>query len=88
MDRVATRLRNCFHIVFPDLSVQRISGATRSSVAAWDSIASITLMNVIGDEFGIEVDFDRLGELDSFERICQCLHEAGDAAVQSDGPST
>ena len=36
---------------------------------AWDSIAAITLVNVIEEEFQIQIDFDLLGELDSFERI-------------------
>jgi len=78
MDRLATRLRDCFHIVFPDLPVQQIPSATQSSVAAWDSAMSILLVNVIEDEFGIHVDLDRLDDLDSFERIRQYLSvEAG-----------
>jgi acyl carrier protein len=31
------------------------------------------LVNVIEDEFGIQIDFDRLAELDSFGRIHQYL---------------
>ena len=43
-------------------------------MAAWDSVASITLLNVIEEEFGIELDLDRLAELDSFGRIYDHLN--------------
>jgi acyl carrier protein len=39
------------------------------------------LVNVIEDEFGFQVDFDRLGELDSFDRICQYVKEQQPAAA-------
>lgn len=75
MDPIATRLSNCFETVFPDLPAKDVPIATQQTVAAWDSTAAIMLVNVIEDEFGIQVDFDRLGDLDSFEKICQYLKE-------------
>ena len=38
-------------------------------MANWDSVAAITLMNVIEDEFGMEMDLDDLADLDSFEKL-------------------
>lgn len=73
MDPITTRLVTSFQTVFPALSGAEIKGASQTSVAAWDSVAAITLVNVIEEEFGIEVDLDRLGELDSFERILDYL---------------
>jgi acyl carrier protein len=73
MDPIAARLSNCFQTVFPSLPEAQIPQATQSSVAAWDSTAAIMLVNVIEDEFGIEMDFDRLADLDSFERIREYL---------------
>jgi acyl carrier protein len=75
MDTIATRLSSCFQTVFPDLPPGQIPAARQSMVPAWDSTAAIMLVNVIEDEFGVQVDFDRLGELDSFESICQYLKE-------------
>jgi acyl carrier protein len=46
-----------------------IAGCSQATVATWDSIAAITLVNVIEDEFGFQMDFDLLPELDSFERV-------------------
>lgn len=69
MDAIATRLTNCFQIVFPDLAPPEIPAASQSSLAAWDSTAAITLVNVIEDEFAVQIDFDRLADLDSFAKI-------------------
>lgn len=87
MDPIATRLSNCFQTVFPDLPAGQIPSATQQSVSAWDSTAAIMLVNVIEDEFGIEVDFDRLGELDSFASICQYLQEVQAAGAGGNGAS-
>jgi acyl carrier protein len=38
-------------------------------VQSWDSIAAVTLANVIEEEFAIQFDFERIEELDSFDRI-------------------
>jgi acyl carrier protein len=69
MDDVKERLTKCFEIVFPDLSGDDIALTTQASNAAWDSIAAITLVNVIEDEFGFALDFDVLPDLNSFELV-------------------
>ncbi len=73
MDQTSDRLVTCFQTVFPGLTEPEARAATQSSVAAWDSVASITLLNVIEEEFGIELDLDRLAELDSFGRLYDYL---------------
>jgi acyl carrier protein len=75
MDEIQNRLVNCFQIVFPGLPGPEIPTATQASVQTWDSIAAITLVNVIEDEFGIQMDFDMLPELDSFPRILLYLQK-------------
>jgi len=73
MNETRDRLINCFKTVFPDLPEDQIPGATQATLAAWDSIGAITLMNVVEDEFQTQMDFDRLAELDSFSSICDYL---------------
>ncbi len=75
MDPIANRLVSCFQTVFPDMAAQDIPTASQASVAAWDSVAAITLVNVIEEEFGIQMDLDHLAELDSFERIEEYLRK-------------
>jgi acyl carrier protein len=55
--------------VFPDLDPQDIPNASQASVPAWDSVATITLLNVIDDEFGVLLDFERIEEFNSFTSI-------------------
>lgn len=78
MDNVRERLVDCFHTVFPSLTEAEIVSASQGSIAKWDSVATITLVNVIEDEFGIELDLDQLGELDSFDSISR--HVSGQPA--------
>lgn len=69
MDEITARLISCFQTVFPGMTEAEAAAASQTSVAAWDSVAAITLLNVIEEEFGIEVDFEELPELDSFNRV-------------------
>ncbi len=69
MDEIRQKLINCFQVVFPDMPVDEIPAASTATVANWDSVAAITMMNVIEDEFGLDMDLDDLADLDSFEKI-------------------
>ena len=73
MDEIKARLTKCFETVFPDLPADQIPQATQNSVPNWDSIAAITLLNVIEDEFQITMDLELAGELDSFPKIYEYL---------------
>ncbi len=75
MDEISTRLVTCFQTVFPGMSESEAQNATQDSVAAWDSVAAITLVNVIEEEFGMQVDFDRLADLNSFSRVHDYLRK-------------
>lgn len=76
MDETKSRLIKCFETVFPEMSKAEIENASQSSVAGWDSIAAITLLNVIEEEFEITMDLELAGELDSFPKIYEHLKTA------------
>jgi acyl carrier protein len=69
MDDTRKRLTSCFQVVFPDLTEAEIPVASQERVAAWDSVAAITMMNVIEDEFALQMDLDDLADLDSFAKV-------------------
>lgn len=75
MDETRQRLTNCFQTVFPDLPEAGIATASTATLAAWDSVAAITLMNVLEDEFGFEMDLDDLADLDSFGKVYSYLQK-------------
>jgi acyl carrier protein len=68
-----TRLVNCFTAVFPALPARDVELASPSTVSEWDSIATVNLVAVIEEEFGIQLGVDDLEQLDSFTRIEQLV---------------
>lgn len=73
MPDIASRLTATFQTVFPDLPESQIPSASTSTVAMWDSVAAITLANVVEEDFQVEIDFDDLADLDSYSRILEYL---------------
>jgi len=81
MNPIHARLIHCFSLVFPALPPEQIRAATPRNVAAWDSVAAISLVNVIEEEFNTQIDFEDMAELNSFDAIANYLTErvpAGD----------
>jgi acyl carrier protein len=76
MDEQQKRLTNCFYAVFPELSSEEIVHASPATVAGWDSVAIVTLLTVIEEEFGISIEEDDPAKFDSFQRILRYLQEA------------
>jgi acyl carrier protein len=75
MDEIRSKLTECFQIVFPDLPQEQISSASQDNVASWDSVASITLVNVIEEQFELEMDLDDVADLDSFDKVYTYLEQ-------------
>lgn len=71
MNDPRTRLLQCFSSVFPGLSSTELEAASVDSVAAWDSIATVTLIATIEEEFGISVELEDYGLLTSFAGCLQ-----------------
>jgi len=75
MNDMNKRLTRCFSAVFPELNERRIASASPQTVADWDSVATVTLVAVIEEEFGIEVEPDAFDQLVSFRSILSYLEE-------------
>ena len=67
MNNSSERLAKCFAAVFPNLNEAHILSATPSSVEGWDSVATVTLMSVIEEEFAFEIIPDDIEQLLSFD---------------------
>lgn len=70
---ITQRVQHCFQAVFPNLREPEIAAASVDTVPEWDSVAMITLMTVIEEEFHVTLDFEELEELRSFEAINAAL---------------
>ena len=67
------RLASCFAIAFPDLTPREIPSAAMGSVASWDSLAVVTLISLIEEEFNLSIPPDDVVDLVSFELILEYL---------------
>jgi acyl carrier protein len=77
MDKNEVRLTECFLAVFPDLNSDEVTQANSASVQTWDSVATVTLLSVVEEEFGISIDIQDPARFDSFKAILSFLQEAG-----------
>ncbi|MGA7225628.1 MAG: acyl carrier protein [Candidatus Acidiferrales bacterium] len=73
MNDTQARLTKCFSAVFPQLSEREISSASMETLEAWDSIASITLVTVIEEEFSVQFEPTVLDHFVSFRSILDYL---------------
>ena len=74
-DDVKVRLVRCFQAVFPALSEEGAEKARPESVAGWDSIATVTLLNVVEEEFKVEFGPEDLERLTSFDALLDRLEQ-------------
>lgn len=70
---IRSQLEECFTLVFPDLPADEIPTAALTTVEAWDSLGSLTLVSVVEEMFGVSFEINDLPELVSFELIAQYL---------------
>ncbi len=73
MDDKEARLASCFQAVFPELNADEITVATSDSVANWDSVAGVTLLAVVEEEFCISIESDDLAAFSSFDGFLSYL---------------
>lgn len=50
------------------------SAAGQDTIIGWDSVAPITLVNPLGEEFAIEIDFEDSAGVMSFAGMLQLVH--------------
>lgn len=64
MPEVEARLVRCYQAVFPALDDGAVRTAAPALVPAWDSLATVTLLRLVEEEFAVPVDLLDLDEPD------------------------
>ena len=82
MSDLDARLVRCFSSVFADLSPEQIRAASTASLDSWDSLASVTLIAVLQEEFGLQVALADYPKLKSFQAVDAYLRSRN-GAVQA-----
>ena len=73
MSDAQEKLIRCFQAVFPDLNHGDVERASVSSVAAWDSVATVRLAAAVEEEFGIQFEVDQIEKMTSFQGCLELL---------------
>ena len=73
MKDIRQQVALCFANVFPDLDPASFSTASASRVAAWDSVAQVTLLSALSEEFDVDFEPEDYEELLSFPQIVAFL---------------
>ena len=69
MPELDDRLTRCFASVFPALSPDQIHTASVETVPDWDSLAAVTLIAVLEEEFNTPIDLMEMPELTSYQAV-------------------
>jgi len=81
MDDISTRLQSCFASVFPELTPNQILQASTSTVSKWDSLASITLISLVCEEFGVELNMDDFEQFTSYKSLMDYLSKKNELSA-------
>ncbi len=73
MNDIDERVARCFSNVFPDVPHDELRRASTASLAAWDSVAQVTLLSSIAEEFGLDFEIEDFEELVSYPLIVDYL---------------
>ena len=69
MSSDSDRLMHCFATVFPGATRDEIKVSKFEEITGWDSLRGVTLLAVLDDEFGIQMDVDELMGLKNFDGL-------------------
>lgn len=79
MTDIRSRLIQCFSAVFPELNEEQIQHASLETIETWDSFASVTLLAVVQEEFGVQIEDADLMQLTSFARMLAYLQSRNES---------
>jgi acyl carrier protein len=71
------RLMRCFASAFPSAPRTEIRTAKFDAITGWDSLRGVTLLAVLEEEFGVEIDLPELLELETFDAVKRYLLQRG-----------
>jgi acyl carrier protein len=72
---IKEKLTRCFCTVFPDLNPAEIESANIENTSGWDSIAQVTLLTLVSEEFGLDVDFEKFEGADTFSAFVTVIRD-------------
>ena len=74
-----SRIFDCFCALFPNHSREELLTASRESIPEWDSLAGVTLLMLLQQEFHLDIDLTELDRFNSAQAVLDYV--AANAAV-------
>jgi acyl carrier protein len=69
------RLFRCISSIFPNVRIGNVDELDVAGLMDMDSLAAVTLVSVLEEEFGVTVDAETLAKLGTFQAIRQYVCE-------------
>jgi acyl carrier protein len=69
------RVLDCFRSVFPDRSDDELRALDQSAVDYWDSLAALSLLTVVEEEFDLTIDDESIDAMTTFQKVCDAIRE-------------
>jgi acyl carrier protein len=71
------RLKRCFDSTFPAATSSEIETERIENLPGWDSLRGVTLLAVLDEEFGLQMDLDELLALGTYDGLKQYMVQHG-----------
>jgi acyl carrier protein len=71
------RLMRCFLSALPGATRDELKTAKFDAMAGWDSLRGVTLLAILDEEFGVQIDLPELLELQTFDSVKRYLLQRG-----------
>ena len=75
VDDVERRVLQCFSVVFDAVPREQLVELRHEDSADWDSVAHVTLLALLAEEFAFEIDFEAAQEMTSFKLAVQMVRD-------------
>jgi acyl carrier protein len=85
MNELELRLIRCISSIFPELTETEIRTWDASLAMEIDSLAAVTLVALLDEEFGVDLDFNDLLTLGTFTSIEEYLATHGVSIAKEEG---
>jgi acyl carrier protein len=79
------RVAECFCTLFPSYSRGDLLSASRESIPEWDSLASVTLLVLLQEEFHLDIDLSELEQFNSVQSVMKYVAAHAVAPEDSHG---
>ena len=73
MNDIRGSLRECFQAAFPAVPLSSLETLRAERDPVWDSLATLTLVTMVEEQFGVSIPTDKIPQLLSFDAMADYL---------------